>query len=359
MASTKLYDYNTSFSLLRTNPALSGNFKITVDSENKVWFNSFDADPILSGSAYKKFNISGKNSFAQDVFSFFGKGSLSPEVIFKVYQTTDGNKKTAENFFGQYDFFYASGAQTLVDKNYPEDFSYFAPLWIRSEIPDYFVIFKVPEPLSYKYSENVLNLTAGSVYKVIQKYGTSTEFIVQYGEDANGVPIEYPAGTFITASADFPTYTIKSGEGSVCLFDETANLDNAENAETYFRDKILPNAYVIKTFDLRGGTVIGDYIRSIFNNPTGIAIRSSYKEVYVANTGTTAGDTDSSILKITYDSSGNATAVTTFLSGTSTSSMLCGPVGLAINGNVLYISNGTCTTNSAYAKSVIKVTLDS
>ena len=98
---------------------------------------------------------------------------------------------------------------------------------------------------------------------------------------------------------------------------------------------------------------------SLFNNPIGIAVRSTYKEVYVANTGTTAGDTDSSILKITYDSSGNATAVTTFLSGTSTSSMLCGPVGLAINGNVLYISNGTCTTNSAYAKSVIKVTLDS
>ena len=98
---------------------------------------------------------------------------------------------------------------------------------------------------------------------------------------------------------------------------------------------------------------------SLFNNPIGIAVRSTYKEVYVANTGTTAGDTDSSILKITYDSSGNATAVTTFLSGTSTSSMLCGPVGLAINSNVLYISNGTCTTNSAYAKSVIKVTLDS
>ncbi len=98
---------------------------------------------------------------------------------------------------------------------------------------------------------------------------------------------------------------------------------------------------------------------SLFNNPIGIAVRSSYKEVYVVNTGTTAGDTDSSILKITYDSSGNATAVTTFLSGTSTSSMLCGPVGLAINGNVLYISNGTCATNSAYAKSVIKVTLDS
>ena len=116
--------------------------------------------------------------------------------------------------------------------------------------------------------------------------------------------------------------------------------------------------YKINTSTYAASTFVSSSFGSIFNNPTGIAVRSAYKEVYVANTGTTAGDTDSSILKITYDSSGNATAVTTFLSGTSTSSMLCGPVGLAINGNILYISNGTCTTNSAYAKSVIKVTLD-
>ena len=117
--------------------------------------------------------------------------------------------------------------------------------------------------------------------------------------------------------------------------------------------------YKISTSSYAASTFVSSSFGSIFNNPTGIAVRSAYKEVYVANTGTTAGDTDSSILKITYDSSGNATAVTTFLSGSSASSMLCGPVGLAINGTTLYISNGTCTTNSTYAKSVIKVTLDS
>ena len=117
--------------------------------------------------------------------------------------------------------------------------------------------------------------------------------------------------------------------------------------------------YKINTSTYAASTLVDASFGSVFNNPTGIAVRSAYKEVYVANTGTVAGDTDSSILKITYDSSGNATAVTTFLSGTSTSSMLCGPVGLAINGNTLYISNGTCTANNAYAKSVIKVTLSS
>jgi len=91
---------------------------------------------------------------------------------------------------------------------------------------------------------------------------------------------------------------------------------------------------------------------TLFKNPIGIAVRSSPKEIYVINKGTT--DTNSSVLKISSDGS----TITTFLDGSNTSSMLCSPIGAAINVNILYISNGTCTANSTYAKSVIKVTLD-
>jgi hypothetical protein len=91
---------------------------------------------------------------------------------------------------------------------------------------------------------------------------------------------------------------------------------------------------------------------TLFKNPIGIAVRSSPKEIYVINKGTT--DTNSSVLKISSDGS----TITKFLDGSNTSSMLCAPIGAAINGNILYISNGTCTANSTYAKSVIKVTLD-
>jgi len=90
---------------------------------------------------------------------------------------------------------------------------------------------------------------------------------------------------------------------------------------------------------------------TLFANPMGIAVRSSPKEIYVVNKGTT--DTNSNVLKISSD----GLTVTKFLDGADSSSMLCAPIGAAINGNVLYISNGTCTANSSYAKSVIKVTL--
>ena len=94
---------------------------------------------------------------------------------------------------------------------------------------------------------------------------------------------------------------------------------------------------------------------SLFKMPNGIAVRSSPKEIYVVDTGTT--DTNSSVLKISSD----GLTVTKFLDGASSSSMLCSPIGAAINDNVLYISNGLCLSsnvNYPYAKSVIKVTLD-
>ena len=169
--------------------------------------------------------------------------------------------------------------------------------------------------------------------------GTYANSVVVYSIGSYGAPL-----TFVSIGSSPSGIAYESSLGYMYVTRQSATSEGV---------------YKINTSNYAASTLVSSSFGSIFNNPTGIAVRSTYKEVYVANTGTTAGDTDSSILKITYDSSGNATAVTTFLSGTSTSSMLCGPVGLAINGNVLYISNGTCTTNSAYAKSVIKVTLDS
>jgi hypothetical protein len=261
MAAPKLYDYNSSFALARTNPALSGNVKITVDSSGGVWLNSFDADPLLSSDRYKKYNVSGTKSYAEDLFSFFGT-DVSPSVIFKVNKSTKGDRISGSNFDEQYDFFYASGAQTLIDKNYPEDFSYFAPLWLRDEIPDFFVIFKVPDPLSYKYAENQTEIVPGVSYKVIKKYGQD-DFVIRYGADNNRNPNYYSDGDIFVGDSSNSTYSIISGEGSVCIFDELYNYNNIGDVESYFTDKILPNSQVIKTYDLRESTRIGSYIRSV------------------------------------------------------------------------------------------------
>lgn len=264
----KLFDYNTSFLLTRTNPALSGNVKITLDSSGAVSLNSINANPTLSEERYKNYRVTGKNTFPNDLYKFFSNGSVSPDIVFDVSKKTQGDIKSSDSLSGQYDFFYGAGARTLIDKNYSEDFSYLAPLWLKEEIPDFFVIFKTPGPISYPYSKNTKSgdLEIGKEYKVIS---TDPNFFIEYGVDRLGSPIRYAVGDFFICGVEFgKKYNSPTGiSGSVTLFEELKFKDSVDDVENYFSTKILPNSYVVETYDLREGTLIGDYIRSIVNSP--------------------------------------------------------------------------------------------
>ena len=266
MSQSRLFDYNSSFSVIRTNPKLTGNFKISVDSGGGVWFNSMDVNNTLSNDAFKKYTVTGENSYASDISTFFSNGKISNDIIFQVGKFTNGEKEPAQYFSDQYDFFYASGASALIDKNYPEDFSYFAPIWIKNEIPDFFVIFKLDNPLSYPYSANVTQIDATKNYKVIADYDTSAEFKIAYGKNTSGDDIYYYDGQIFKGNTNNSTYSIISGTGKVAVYAELENLPLVDDVSTTFKNKILNNATAIKTFDLRENTKIGKYIRSIFNN---------------------------------------------------------------------------------------------
>lgn len=262
----KFTDSNTSFGVLRTNPKLNGNFKITLDSTGGVWFNSMDVNPELSLQKYKKFRITGNNSYAKDIYTFFDEGRLSNDSIFQVANLTNGQFQPGDSFPQQYDFFYASGASTLIDRNYPESFKYFQPLWLKNSLPEFFVIFKVPEPLSYPYSSNVTNIVSGSQYKVIQDPASSVPFVVEYWNSTTNSLQRFGDGEFFTGNTILNSYTVIQGSGSVTLMDELKNLNDVNDVQSYFNSKILPYAQVVSTFDLRSNTPIGQYIRSIIND---------------------------------------------------------------------------------------------
>ena len=266
MSGAKLFDFNSSFSVIRTNPRLTGNFKITLDSGGNIAFNSMNVNTILSNDRYKKFNITGENSFAQDIYNYFNEGNLSNEIIFQIGAFTNGQFQAATKFDEQYDFFYGSGAASFPDKNYQENFSYFAPLWVKNEIPDYFVVLKVPNPLNYPYSTNQTVISPGTKYKVVQNYTSSGNFVVSYGVNQSGNPVQYSDGDIFTGNNQATTYTVISGSGSVVIFDELANLSLVNDVENTFKNKILPNCSVVKTYDLTENSRIGKYIRKIFND---------------------------------------------------------------------------------------------
>ena len=202
----------TSFGLLRTNPKLTTNIKIIADSKNKVYLESIDADPLLSKSIYKGFEVTG-GSYSRDLRRFYTQGSTLPKSIAYTLFEEDDSTAVKNRYNTQYDFTYAMGMQPKNSRLYTEEFSMFFPLWVEKDnIPDYFLIFKLEGPVTYNSND----------------------------------PSVIPSGTNL---------------------DTNPILDEKITDPSLFFENYLKNAKVIKTFDLSYKTEIGSYIRRHAEDP--------------------------------------------------------------------------------------------
>lgn len=144
---TYIHDDLSSYSVLKTNPKLSGNIKLTLDSSNNLWLNSIDANNELADSSYKKFPVSPKSTFSKDLYSFLKNGQTPTSILYDLFQLDSSYENTKRELYQQYDNFYNYGVEQLKSKFYDENFSFFAPIWLRKNIPSYFIIFRVDGPI--------------------------------------------------------------------------------------------------------------------------------------------------------------------------------------------------------------------
>jgi len=146
---TKLADRNVSFGLLRTNPKLTSNLKLTVDSSGDLWFNSINANEQLAQQKYKKFAVNPESNHEVNIFRFYDMGATPSKISYAVGSSIRTDV-IAKDLKDQYDFdLYTSGAKYLTSKNYSEKFSYLAPLYLDKVLPEYFVIFKAAGASNY------------------------------------------------------------------------------------------------------------------------------------------------------------------------------------------------------------------
>lgn len=145
----KISPFDSSFQLVRTNPKLTGNLKITVDSKADLWLNSIEANSELAKDQYKKYPIDIKVAHEAHVYNFFNKGKTESKIIFDL-NTSSNLSDASRKYEDQFDFSnYFSGARYLASKFYEEKFSYLAPIYLDQQIPEFFVIFKIPGASNY------------------------------------------------------------------------------------------------------------------------------------------------------------------------------------------------------------------
>lgn len=134
-----------SFSLLRTNVGLTTNVKVMCDSNYNLYLESIDSVPELSITKLKKMQFN-KNNFFDELVPYFFKDFPS-DVAYSIYYQND-NKNMTQDFSNQYDDLYQMGARNIINnKNYSEEYEYFAPLYVvKGTFPKYFIIFRIDGP---------------------------------------------------------------------------------------------------------------------------------------------------------------------------------------------------------------------
>lgn len=177
-----LNDNRTSAMMLRTNPKLTGNIKIVVDNNNKIYLDTFKVSDILSNKKYRKQEISCEDYYSNSVRNVFE--SLPKGDLYKINDNSFNAFNVLKTFEKQYDTTYIYGTKTNDDELYNENFSILAPLWVNEILPDYFLIFRVNDA----YEDNS-NLSATQIFK---KYLSNGKLIKSFNLQENS-----PIGLFL------------------------------------------------------------------------------------------------------------------------------------------------------------------
>ena len=209
----KIFTNKTSYSLLKTNPKLTGNIKLVVDSKGNIFIETIDASPELTRSKYKKIKLDTENNWASAVYNLFNSGTIPKSILYGLKDNEDFFSIKTE-FSQQYYTEYQQGATPKISKLYDEEIAYLAPLWLEpNDIPEYFAIFKIPEPVSVSTKNDT---TPYNELKEKQIYNT--------------------------------------------------NYFKNETESNYFYETILSKSKLLKVFDMGPDSIIGKYLGNYIND---------------------------------------------------------------------------------------------
>lgn len=138
-----LFD-KASYSVVRTNPKLTGNVKL-VSNGDSLYLESFSANTELASSTFKAFKVSGDNTYDRDVWRFFQGGKFPANLAYEVFQEYRDISVLSE-YRNQFEMFYSAGTRSVSSNSYSEDLGILSPIWLNSQIPNNFVIFRIDNP---------------------------------------------------------------------------------------------------------------------------------------------------------------------------------------------------------------------
>jgi hypothetical protein len=171
--SKNLFD-KASYSIVRTNPKLTGNVKL-ISNGTDLYLESFSANTELSSSTFKAFKISGKDTYDRDVWKFFQGGRFPANLGYEVFQEFQ-DVSVLSQYQNQYEMFYSAGTRSVSSNSYSDDLGLLAPIWLNEQIPENFVIFRIDNPAAVN---NINETLQNTNYLNAQTSAKFTENVLQ------------------------------------------------------------------------------------------------------------------------------------------------------------------------------------
>ena len=136
---------NVTKPLLRTNPKLSTNIKIVVDTSDNIYLESIGATKDLASIEYKRNVVSRAGSYSYDLPNFFNSKRTPHDIVYSTKRSY-ADTSVLDSYQAQIEEDYQYGATINYSKLYDEKFRIFAPIWADLNIPKLFIIFKINNP---------------------------------------------------------------------------------------------------------------------------------------------------------------------------------------------------------------------
>lgn len=141
-----------SFMLLRTNPKLTGNIKLVIDTNYNLFLDTFkvSSTSVLNKDEYRHQPISENGDYPYDIYKTFK--SVPSGELFRVYDNSYNAHKQYFDLNLQIENIYEYGAEYNNDNLYSENMKILAPLYIGKHLPTYFAIFKTNRLITQDYT---------------------------------------------------------------------------------------------------------------------------------------------------------------------------------------------------------------
>lgn len=182
-----LVDDKTSYLILRTTPELTGNIKLVVDCSNNLFLDTFKVSYELSNRKYRRQQVSANSVYSNDIKNIFSKVPVGDDLYKNDKENTLVINTPKTDILDQYRTTYNYGARLLEDELYKEDNALLAPLWLNSDLPNYFCIFRLPGVY------NTETYDGSSLVYLASKYLENSDIIKTWSFRTNT-----PLGTYFT-----------------------------------------------------------------------------------------------------------------------------------------------------------------